>query len=77
MAVTDPESSRLSIELRAANEKLVETELVNRRLRNQLRASRANEERLRLELRTMRRSLSWRITYPLRIALRVIRRKKF
>lgn len=79
MAVMDsgPESARLAAELRAANEQLAEAELTNRRLRTQLRTARGNEERLQKELRSIRRSFSWRITYPVRVVLRRIRRRKF
>jgi hypothetical protein len=76
VAVTDSESSRLGAELTAANLKLAEVELVNRRLRSQVRTARASEERLQTQLKTMRNSLSWRITYPVRVFLRVIKRKK-
>ena len=77
MAITDPEAARLAAELRAANERLADTELVNRRLRNQVRTARANEERLLVQLKTMRRSFSWRITYPVRALLRVIKPRRF
>ena len=77
MAVTDPEAARLAAELRAANERLADTELVNRRLRNQVRTARANEERLLVQLKTMRHSFSWRITYPVRAFLRVIKPRRF
>jgi len=76
VAVTDSDSSRLAAELAAVNKQLAEVELVNRRLRTQVRTARANEERLHVQLRTMRSSLSWRITYPVRVILRVIKRKK-
>ena len=76
MAVTDNDSSRLAAELTAVNKQLAEIELVNRRLRSQVRTARSNEERLKVQLRTMRNSLSWRITYPVRVFLRVIKRKK-
>jgi len=76
VAVTDNDSSRLAAELTAVNKQLAEIELVNRRLRSQVRTARSNEERLKVQLRTMRNSLSWRITYPVRVFLRVIKRKK-
>lgn len=79
MAVTEsePEALRLAAELRAANEQLAEAELTNRRLRTQLRTARGNEERLQKELRGIRRSFSWRITYPVRVVLRRVRRRRF
>jgi len=77
MAVIDPEAARLAAELRAVNERLAETELVNRRLRGRLRTARANEERLQAQLRLMRHSLSWRITYPVRAFMRVVKRRRF
>lgn len=79
MAVTGDaaELARLAVELRAANEQLVQVELTNRRLRTQLRAARGNEERLQKELRGIRRSPSWRLTYPLRAFMRRVKRRRF
>ena len=79
MAVTEDgnEVLRLAAELRAANEQLVEVELTNRRLRTQLRSARGSEERLQKELRGIRKSFSWRITYPVRVFQRRVRRRNF
>ena len=79
MAVTDPEAeqARLVAELRAANARIAEVELSNRRLRSQLRTARNSEERLQGEVRAMRSSLSWRITYPVRAFMRLVTPRKF
>lgn len=79
MAVTDSEAehARLVAELRAANAKIAEVELSNRRLRSQVRTARNGEERLRGEVLAMRRSLSWRITYPVRAFMRLVSPRKF
>jgi chromosome segregation ATPase len=79
VAVTDPEAeqARLVAELRAANARIAEVELSNRRLRSQLRTARNSEERLQGEVRAMRRSLSWRITYPVRAFMRLVTPRKF
>jgi predicted nucleic acid-binding Zn-ribbon protein len=79
VAVTDSEAerTRLAAELRTANLQLADVELTNRRLRNQIRAARDNEKRLQKELRAIRTSFSWRITYPVRAFLRRYKRRKF
>jgi len=79
VAVTDPEAeqARLVAELRAANARIAEVELSNRRLRSQLRTARNSEERLQGEVRAMRSSLSWRITYPVRAFMRLVTPRKF
>jgi hypothetical protein len=79
MAVTgsDTDALRLRSELAAANAALETAEVEARRLQALLRSSRSANERLRAEIRAMRRSVSWRLTYPLRLALRLVRRRKF
>lgn len=79
MAVTESnaELARLVAELRAANTRIAEVELTNKRLRNQVRTARNGEERLQGEVRAMRRSLSWRVTYPLRAFMRFVKPRKF
>jgi outer membrane murein-binding lipoprotein Lpp len=79
VALTDSEAelTRLAAELRTANLQLAEIEMTNRRLRNQLRAARDTATRLQKELRDIRSSFSWRITYPVRAFLRRYKRRKF
>ena len=76
MSGSDAGEARITVELRAANQQLAEAEAVNQRLRTQLRAARGNEDRLQKQLRALRRSFSWRITYPIRVLQRALARKK-
>lgn len=70
--MTDDEV-RLTAELRAANARLAELEEMTTRLRRQVRRARAAEKRLQTQIRRMRHSFSWRVTYPVRALQRVLR----
>ena len=71
MAVTIPNAAILQEELRALNEQYALTERQNLSLRRQLHTARSNERRLLEQVTTMRKSLSWRLTLPLRAFRRV------
>ena len=72
MAVTDSEIIQLRAELAASNARYAEAERVNRSLRRQLKESRGIEKRLSEQVQSMRRSLSWRLTYPIRVFGRLL-----
>lgn len=72
MVVGDSEVARLRAELAVANARFVEAERVNRVLRKQLRDSKAREKRVIEQLAAIRRSASWRSTYPLRLLRRLL-----
>jgi hypothetical protein len=75
--VTDPEIARLVTELAAANARVgvLSTEL--QKARASLRKERAARQRQSEQLREMRTSLSWRLTYPIRMLHRSLVRKKY
>jgi hypothetical protein len=56
----------LQEELRTLNEQYAVTERQNLALRRQLHTARSNERRLQDQVSAMRKSFSWRITFPIR-----------
>lgn len=72
MALTSASIAALQEELRALNEQYAVTERQNLTLRRQLHTARSNEKRLLEQVATMRKSLSWRLTFPIRVLRRLV-----
>ncbi|MFT4123389.1 MAG: hypothetical protein QM635_06120 [Microbacteriaceae bacterium] len=66
MAVSE-ERDRLAAELQSALARLAEAETESARLRSRLRRAQLDAERAAAQLRRMRRSASWRLTFPMRM----------